>query len=124
MRKPMAKRPQILIVEDDALMAANMKGRVEGLGYGVIGPAETLEAAAEAVARTRPDAALLDFDVGGGASTELALSLVQAGVPVAFCTGHETLGGLPAALKRAPLLTKPVADEALETVLAKLLARA
>ena len=111
----------ILIVEDDALMAANLAARVRKLGYVVLGPADTLEAAEALIKAGAPDAALLDFDVGGGASTELAAGLARAGVPVAFCTGHERLGGLPPELKDAPLLRKPVSDDALKTVLAKLL---
>ena len=82
---------KILLVEDDALMAKNLKVRLEAMGYTVIGPAETLEEAESLAASGRPDAALLDFDVGGGTSVDLAARLADSGVAVAFCTGHASI---------------------------------
>lgn len=112
---------KILLVEDDPLTAAKLAAQLCGLGHVVVGPADTLEAAEALAAVQAPDLALLDFDVGGATSVELAVSLSASGVAVAFCTGHASIPGLPPALKSAPLLTKPVSDAALRETLKQLL---
>ena len=51
---------KILVVEDDPLIAMELGERLEEMGYAVLGPAHSIEAAEQAVARERPDAALLE----------------------------------------------------------------
>ena len=119
----MSQRAKILIVEDDTLIAQEMVERVERLGYAALGPAHTIEAAEQAAARERPDAALLDGNLHGRSSVELGAALAAAGVPIAFCTGDPTVRGLPPQLAKVMVLIKPVSDDQLRAALLKMLQR-
>lgn len=117
----MSGRGKILVVEDEALIAMELGERLTDLGYEVLGPAMTLEEAEKLVAATRPDAALLDANLNGKSSIELGAKLVGQGVPVAFCTGYDRIKNLPPALAKAPLLTKPISEDALVAALKAML---
>ncbi len=119
----MAEQFKVLIVEDDALIAMELEERLGELGYAVVGPAATVEAAEKAVAETLPDAALLDANLNGVSSVELAGKLHALGVRVAFCTGYDTIKNLPPSLQNAPILTKPLSDAVLTSALKELVAR-
>lgn len=108
-----AERPKILVVEDDALIALELGERLDEMGYALLGPALTLEDAAALVAAERPAAALLDANLDGKSSVDLAVALSAQGVPVAFCTGYDRVKNLPPSLARARVLTKPVGDQVL-----------
>ena len=95
---------RILIVEDDALLAADLRDVVAGVGYTVLGPVDSVSHAREAV--TGCDAALLDANVADGTTFELAMSLQQAGRPFVFVTALSP-SDLPPALASAYLLRKP-----------------
>ena len=118
----MAGKLKILVVEDDALIAMELEERLGEMGYAVLGPALTLEAAEELIAAERPDAALLDANLGGASSVGLGAKLAAVGVPVAFCTGYDQIKNLPPELAKAPILTKPVGDADLQAGLKALLA--
>jgi DNA-binding response OmpR family regulator len=113
----MGAQHRILVVEDDALIAMEMAERLAELGYVALEPAPTLDAAEALIARQRPDAALLDANLAGISSVPLGAKLAAMGVPVAFCTGYDTIRNLPPELARAPILTKPISDHALSTAL-------
>ncbi|GAM98139.1 two-component system regulatory protein [alpha proteobacterium U9-1i] len=118
----MASKPLILLVEDDPEFGAQMAERVDELGYGVMGPAVTLEDAEALVAQRAPDAALLDGVLAGRSSAPFAEALAARGVPFAFVTGDDRIAGLAKALKHVPLLTKPVSEKVLAETLAHLVA--
>lgn len=109
----LSKQFKILIVEDDALIAMELGERLDEMGYAVLGPAMTLAEAEAAAQGERPDAALLDANLAGHSSVGVAAALAARGVPVAFCTGYDEVRNLPAELKTAPVLTKPVSDDKL-----------
>jgi DNA-binding response OmpR family regulator len=116
----MTGRLKILVVEDDALIAMELEERLGELGYDVIGPALTLEAAEKSVAKQRPDAALLDANLAGRSSVGLGAALFAQGVPIAFCTGYDQIKDLPPELAATPVLTKPISDADLVAGLKKL----
>lgn len=119
----MTDRARILIVEDDALIAMELGERVEEMGYSLLQLAHTLEEADAAISRERPDAALLDANLNGKSTVELGVRLAGMGVPIAFCTGYDSVRGLPPELAKTPVLTKPIGDADLRAALAKLLDR-
>lgn len=99
-----------------------LEERLGELGYGVVGPVATPEAALAAVAADKPHAALLDANLGdAGSSIALAATLVGQGVKIAFCTGYDAIKGLPPELAAAPLLVKPYTDADLAGALKTLL---
>jgi len=113
---------RVLLLEDDAVIAMEMQERLNDLGIVVLGPFATIEDAEASLARELPQAALLDANVGGRTSLDLAVALSARGASVAFCTGYHDLKDLPAALAAAPLLTKPVSDADLRAALSAMIA--
>jgi DNA-binding response OmpR family regulator len=110
-------KKRVLVVEDDALIAMELEERLADMGYAVIGPAMTIEAAEAAIAAETPDAALLDANLVGKSSVQLGAALAAQGVPVAFCTGYDRIKDLPPSLANAPILTKPITDAQLRDAL-------
>ena len=113
--------PKILIVEDDALIALELGERLADRGYEVLGPAHSIAEAEQIIANVTPDAALLDGNLAGASSVPLGVKLSGMGVPVAFCTGYDSIKDLPSSLSKAPVLTKPVGDDDLSRAVNDLL---
>ncbi|MDX9751845.1 MAG: LuxR C-terminal-related transcriptional regulator [Flavobacteriales bacterium] len=61
----MERNLRILVVEDDPLIAADICGYLHEQGHRTVGPVADRTAAQELVARMRPDAAILDINLGG-----------------------------------------------------------
>jgi len=116
----MAAKQKILLVEDDMLIAMELEERLGEMGYAVLGPAATLAEGEKLISAEKPDAALLDANLGGESSVPLGAKLAAMGVPVAFCTGYDHIKGLPPELASALILTKPLSDADLKAGLAKL----
>jgi CheY-like chemotaxis protein len=102
----------ILIVEDEFLVALDLKSLLEGMGCAVIGSVGTLEEALACLERAPPDAVLLDVQLAAGDTAPLARLLRERGVPFLVMTGYDRAHLVEPALRDAPLLGKPL-DEAL-----------
>jgi CheY-like chemotaxis protein len=114
------KKPRVLIVEDEALIAITMEEYIRELGYDCIGPFLYI-AAALPIARTeRLDAAILDIKLGNVASYELAEILSARRIPFGFATGFLREGMDPRWSDR-PYLTKPYQLEDVRQLLLTLL---
>jgi hypothetical protein len=83
-------RPRILVVEDEALVAADLEDRLERSGYEVCGRADTADDAVEAALATRPDLVLMDIHlIGPRDGVDAAGQLrTRSDVPVVFLTAH------------------------------------
>lgn len=101
----------ILLVEDEVILAMDMKDMIERLGYRVLGPAADIARANVALDRERPDAGVLDLNLKGEAVTPLAERLRRDGVPCGLVTAYRTADIADARLATLPRLAKPV-DEA------------
>jgi len=102
-----ARRPTILLVEDQALVALAFEGMLADLGCTVVGPFSMVATALRA-ARDQPlDGAVLDVNLAGEQSFPVADLLQVRGVPFFFVTGYGS-SVLPAAFQRVPSLIKPV----------------
>jgi PAS domain S-box-containing protein len=109
--------PHVLVVEDDALIAADLAATLEELGYAPVGPAATLEEAYRLMeSGERLDAAVLDVNVGGRMCWPLAEALGAAGVPVIFASGYAP-DALPP--QGAEHLQKPYTSQQLDQALKK-----
>jgi chemotaxis response regulator CheB len=87
----------ILIVEDEAIVALNLQKRLEELGYRVRTSVRTGEEAVEAIGSTEPDLVLMDIRLPGPMDgTEAARAIWEKyQVPVIYVTAYadeETLG--------------------------------
>lgn len=82
----------LLIVEDEPLLAMQLSQSLKDYGWNVLGVAGSIEDANKILAHSaRPDAAILDVDLGGSPVFPLARALRRSGVPFIFCTGYEDL---------------------------------
>ncbi|MFD1913012.1 response regulator [Halodurantibacterium flavum] len=80
---------RLLYLEDEAIIALETVDTLFDLGFEQVEQVYTLEAAAEAVARAKPDIALLDVNLSHGrTSFELSEKLLADGVPVVMATGY------------------------------------
>jgi DNA-binding response OmpR family regulator len=96
MREKKDSQEKILIVEDDAIIAAHLEGFLVGEGYTVPALADTGEEALAEAQKHRPDLVLMDIDLFGsadGVCTARELSR-QFGIPTIFLSGYsEALAG-------------------------------
>ncbi len=82
----------LLIVEDEPLLAMQLSHSLKDFGWNVLGVAGSIEDANRILTdKSRPDAAILDVDLGGSPVFPLARSLRRSGIPFIFCTGYEDL---------------------------------
>lgn len=109
----------IFIVEDEPLVALMIEAMVEELGAVVVGNEKHLSGALDFLARRHGevDVALLDLNLNGTSSYDVAEDARQRGIPVVFSTGYDD-GALPDSWKGRPLLEKPFQLAQLETALA------
>jgi PAS domain S-box-containing protein len=83
----------LLIVEDEPLIAMQMTRALEDFGWTVLGVAGSIESANRLLeSQPRPDAAILDVDLGGASVFPLARALRRTDIPFIFCTGFEDIG--------------------------------
>lgn len=115
----MTEPARILVVEDEALIAFQLKAALEDLGYAVVGPAASLEAGWEARGRQDFDAAVLDVNLNGKVVTPLAEQLVKDGVPTVLLTGYD-VPELPPVVAHIPVLRKPLDVHVLDIILRRL----
>jgi len=88
---------RIFIVEDEAIIAADLRRLVESFGYEVAGVAHNADAAAERIALSNPDLVLMDIRLGAGADGVDLAGVVGRTTPVVFLTAH----GDPSTVSRA-----------------------
>ena len=88
--KTIDKKIRILIVEDEYLIALSFKRELEHIGYDVIEPVASGQAAVNAASQEHPDIILMDMSLAGEISgIEAARSITtQHKIPIIFMTGH------------------------------------
>lgn len=98
---------RVLIVEDDPFIAMDIESAVaEELGDdAVFQIVSSVEAARREVAKGWT-CALLDIDVVGGKTFDVAASLLESGIPFAFVSGSAPLD-VPKPLRDVHFLRKP-----------------
>ena len=107
---------RILVVEDEYFIAQDICDVLSKWGAEIIGPASRLTDGLELAQRsTRIDCALLDYNLHGESSLDIAQSLLERGVPFVILTGYDAKG-IPEEL--GPRLIKPFDEDILcKTVL-------
>ncbi len=99
---------KILLVEDEYVIASDLKQILMALGADVLGPAGTIPAAEKLLAANpQPNAAILDINVRGALVYPFAENLITRGVPFAFVTGYSS-DSVPSEYSAAPHCEKPV----------------
>jgi len=107
----------VLVVEDDGIIAMDLEDRILGFGVTTVRTAGTVSRALQYIAERAPDFALLDIGLVQEKSFAVAERLEALGIPFAFVTGYGAGAALPAAFAQRPRLPKPCTSDALEAVL-------
>ncbi|QXT39351.1 HWE histidine kinase domain-containing protein [Gymnodinialimonas ceratoperidinii] len=114
-------QPVVLIVEDEALVAADMAFLLKDEGYGVLGPVGSVKGALALLDKKSCDGAVLDVNLGRETSEPIAARLTENGTPFIVLSGYSA-HQLPEGFRGAPLVDKPVRAEELTQKLETLLA--
>ncbi len=121
------KMIQILVVEDEKIIALNLKENLESLGYSVAGIAVSGEQAIEEATARRPDLVLMDIRLKGSMDGIQAAEQIweSLSIPVIFVTGHSDQSTLDRATITAPFgyILKPVKEKELSLAIAIALQR-
>lgn len=103
--------PQVLIVEDEFVVAMDLAENLRGLGYAIAGQVETAEQALAAVSHVRPDLVLMDIQLKGQEDGVAAAAAIRErwSVPVVFVTANANADTLARAQASGPFgfIAKP-----------------
>jgi PAS domain S-box-containing protein len=106
---------QIMVVEDEALVAMALRESLSELGYSVVGPFSRMSEAILALRNARVDAAVLDVNLGGDVVYPLADVLAADRVPFIFVTGYGA-DEIERRFANVPVLQKPIEPDALQSI--------
>ena len=117
----------ILIVEDELIVAEDLRRRLQGMGYEVRGVVTSGDEAIRRVGESHPDLVVMDISLRGDMDGVEAAHRIreQYGTPVVYITGH----GDPDTLQRAKstpgfaFVLKPVEDREMQYILEMVLKR-
>lgn len=98
---------EVLVVEDDYLLAKDIEQALREAGANVLGPVGYEDQALGLVANGAPTCALVDINLGDGARFRVSEALQDAGVSFAFVTGYDD-AVIPARFNTVERLLKPV----------------
>ena len=107
----------VLIVEDDPIIALDFEDTVLGFGVKTVRTAANVARALHMIADRPPDFALLDVSLIREKSFGVAERLEALKIPFAFVTGYGADTILPAAFAAKPRLPKPYSTDALRALL-------
>ena len=117
---PDISEKRILVVEDEYFQADDIRRSLTLAGASVVGPVPSVQGALDQLNEETPHAAILDINLNGGKSFEVAERLDAMDVPYLFLTGYD-LWSIPHHLHAAPRLTKPAREIEIVNTLAHLM---
>ena len=109
----------VLIVEDDPIIALDFEDTIVGFGVKTVRTAASVAKALGMIAARPPDFALLDVGLISEKTFAVAERLDALGIPYVFVTGYGADVRLPPALANKPRLSKPCSSEALQAALTR-----
>jgi light-regulated signal transduction histidine kinase (bacteriophytochrome)/CheY-like chemotaxis protein len=105
---------RVLVVEDSFMIISALELAFESFGWTMVGPATRVPKALAMVKTERFDAVLLDVNLDGEMSWDVAVALKARGVPFVLSTGYEIDALLPDILKGSKFVKKPFKIDELE----------
>lgn len=106
---------KVLVLEDDAFINLSTTEMIEAMGC-IVRPFMRLSDALASISVHLPDVAVLDVNINGRMSYELAQLLVERQVPIIFVTGYDS-SALEEKWRRNPICQKPCNENALRQLL-------
>jgi CheY-like chemotaxis protein len=97
---------KILVVEDEDLVAMLVQDMVEEVGHKVVATAARLERAMTNAAQASIDFAILDLNLHGHETYEVAAVLSERKIPFIFTTGYSD-DGIDQNWRNVPTVLKP-----------------
>jgi CheY-like chemotaxis protein len=119
MRAPLS----IFVLEDEALIRMMIVQILEELGHRVVFEAGNIREAMALATTADFDLALLDVNVGGDTSNDVAAIVDRRGLLVLFVSGYTSTGLPPPFGERRLVLQKPFREYDLKRAIEQLLAR-
>lgn len=114
------RNANVLIVEDDYWQATECRDRLVEAGANVVGMTGAVATALSSLKNEAIDVALLDINLHGDSSFDVARALIAVNVPVLFLTGYEP-DILPCDLREQTVINKPAPWSVVVAQLAKLI---
>ncbi len=113
---------RVLVIEDESFVLMLLEDTLAEIGCEVAGTASRVGEALDKVGSLSFDVAILDVNLNGSQTLEVASRLAQAGVPFVFATGY---GAAPllSHFEGVPILQKPFQQSDLEHALRAALVR-
>lgn len=110
---------RVLVVEDEVMILMMIEDMLSDLGCTDVIAAATISKALALVAEQEFDAAMLDLNLSGNSTYEVADALTARGVPFFFSTGNN-LHGIREGYRDQRILRKPFAGDDLARVFTQL----
>lgn len=98
---------KILVVEDEYMLADDLRQALLAAGAQVLGPVADNQSARDILERETCHCAILDINLNGERSFEVAKTAISKGIPTAFTTGYDR-SVLPVGLEGIELFEKPL----------------
>jgi DNA-binding response OmpR family regulator len=97
---------QILVVEDESMVAMMIEDMLIDLGHHVVATSGRMDDASKLASHANADLAILDVNLNGEETYPLATSLASRKIPFIFATGYGS-SGIRAEWSGVPVLQKP-----------------
>jgi CheY-like chemotaxis protein len=110
---------RVLVVEDEVMILMMIEDMLSDLGCTAVVAAATISKALALVAEQEFDAAMLDLNLNGNSTYEVADALAARGVPFFFSTGNN-LHGIREEYRDLLVLRKPFTGDDLARVFTQL----
>jgi two-component sensor histidine kinase len=112
---------RILVVEDSFMITRALELAFDSFGWTMVGPASRIPKALALVKSESFDAALLDVNLDGEMSWDIAAALKARGIPFVFSTGYEITALLPDYLRGSKYVKKPFQLDELEKMILQII---
>ena len=99
---------RILVVEDNFLIAEELRDLLSRRGCEVVGPASRVGQGLDLASHNDLSGAVLDINLGEEDCFPIAAALRERHVPFFFLTGYGDRASIPAPYAEVPMLPKPV----------------
>ena len=113
----------ILLVEDQVLIAMDVEAMLGDLGYDNVSAARASGEALSMIERAAPDLAVLDVNLGRDTSFPVAEELIRRKIPFIFATGYGDSSIIPSVFEKIPVVQKPYEAEMILAALSREQAR-
>jgi CheY-like chemotaxis protein len=111
----------VLVVEDEMMIAMLIEDMLSEFGCKLVGPATSVPRALDLIGKEQVEIAVLDLNLDGQDTYAIAEALQRKNVPFVFATGYGSTG-LRKEYGNRPVLQKPFQAKDLEIALAEALA--